>query len=174
MAIDAPTPSSVSRDPRLFNVEQAERPIYNWRPSGRKGPPVTIYHEAFAKLKSALRDLTKVVDGAEDKRLVNTAKLHLAATDIYDTEEERCNEVIPLLNRLLDIDLVEKRTVKIGNMMFTPDAIAEEAIDGAETKAVIAFVQFKNGFGGDCGVQTALGLRKYLARDEVCVPQFHL
>lgn len=116
-----------------------------------------------------------MVDGTRRTRLKNTNKLHLAATKIYDSEEARCKEVIPLLERLLDINMVEKRMFKIGGSAVTPDAIAEEVVEGAGTKAVIAFFEFKNESGaGDCEVQNALGLRKYLAQDVVCVPEFRL
>ena len=85
--------------------------------------------------------------------------------EIYDSEEERCKEVIPHLERLLDINLIQKRAVHID----TRATSAEEAVDGVETKAVIALVEFKNEFGsGDCGLQTALRLRKYLALHAVC------
>ena len=173
MAIDARAPSSITRDPQLLNVEQDRHPIYNGRPAGRRGPPVTIYHPSFAKLKAALREPTMVVDEARENRLRNTVKLHLAATDIYDSEEERCKKVIPLLERLLDIDLVREPSVYIGKRLFTLDAIAEEAVCGAEIKAVVASFKFKNEFGwGGCEVQNALGLRKYLAQDMVCAPEF--
>ena len=150
----------------MLKIEQDQRPIYNGRPSGRTGPPITIYHQAFAKLKAALRDLTTVVDEARENRLRNTTKLHRAAMEIYDSEEERCKEVIPHLERLLDINLIQKRAVHIDKRATS----AEEAVDGAETKAVIALVEFKNEFdGGDCGLQTALRLRKYLAEDALCI-----
>ena len=86
----------------MLKIEQDQRPIYNGRPAGRTGPPITIYHQSFAKLKAALRDPTTVVDEARENRLRNTAKLHRAAMEIYDSEEERCKEVIPHLERLLD------------------------------------------------------------------------
>ena len=168
-AIHAPAPSCVAHNPKMLKAEQDQRPIYNGRPAGRTGPPITVYHQSFAKLKAALRDPTTVVDEARENRLRNTVKLHGAATNIYDSEDERCKEVIPHLERLLNIDLIRKRTVHIDKRAVTPDAIAEEAVDGAETKAVIALVEFKNEFGGgDCGLQTALRLRKYLALDAVC------
>ena len=169
-AIHAPAPSCVAHNPKMLKIEQDQRPIYNGRPSGRTGPPITIYHQSFAKLKAALRDLTTVVDEAQENRLRNTTKLHGAATDIYESEEERCKEVIPHLERLLNIDLIRKRTVHIDKRAVTPDAIAEEAVDGVETKAVIPLVEFKNEFegGGDCRLQTALRLRKYLALHAVC------
>jgi hypothetical protein len=152
----------------LLQAEQGVRPIYNWRAAGRRGPPVTIYHKVLAELKNSLQDLTKVVDGAEDERLKNTVKLCLAAINIYDTEEARYKAIVPLLESLLGIDLIEKGTV-INNEKIAAHAIAEEAIERTGMKAVIAYFKFKSESGGDFGMQHALGLRSYLARDVVRV-----
>ncbi|KAF5386995.1 hypothetical protein D9615_001578 [Tricholomella constricta] len=171
MAKTAPSPSSISKSPKLFKAEQADRPIYNGRPAGRRGPPVAIYHTAFAELKDALRDVTKVVDNAEDQRVDDTAKLSLVATDIYNLEDERSKAIIPYLKNLLGIDLIEKAKVKNGKKEFESDAIATEAIEDVtygEKEAIIGHVEFKNefGIGGDGGVQNVLGLRKHLAQEE--------
>ncbi|KAH8977312.1 hypothetical protein EDB92DRAFT_1918082 [Lactarius akahatsu] len=118
----APPPSSVSKNVKTFKAEQAKHPIYNGRPAGRRGPPVTIYHKAFAELKDALRDLTK-------------------------TEAERCKAVIPLLERLLDITLIEKPKLAKD---FEPDAVVTQAIKDVtygEMVAVIGYVEFNNEFG---------------------------
>ena len=72
MAKTAPAPSSVSKSVTKSKIEQVERPIYNGRPAGRRDPPVTIYHKAFAELKEALRDPTNVVDCAEQERVEHT------------------------------------------------------------------------------------------------------
>ncbi|KAH9027874.1 hypothetical protein EDB85DRAFT_1972594 [Lactarius pseudohatsudake] len=168
MAKTAPAPSSVARNPRLFNDEQAQRPIYNGRPADKRGPPITIYHKAFAELKDTLRDITKVVDRAEENRVNDTAQLFTAATDIYDTKDERRNAVIRHLKNLLDITLIEKPGVEKD---FGSGAIAAEAIKDVtygRKEAIIGYVEIKNeyGAGGDCNVQNALGLRKHLAREE--------
>ncbi|KAH9051961.1 hypothetical protein EDB87DRAFT_1660664 [Lactarius vividus] len=163
----------------MFKTEQAERPIYNGRPPGRSGPPVTIYHEAFAKLKDALEDSRRMVDRVGKQQVDDTAKLFIAATNIYATESDRCKAVIPLLVKLLDIPLEEKPKV---TKDFEPDAIATKVIEDetyGKKEAVICYVEFKNefGIGEDCGVQNALELRKYLAlkkykeiRNACCCP----
>ena len=178
MAKAAPHPSSVSKRANAFRTEQLERPIYNGRPADRRGPPVAIYHKAFAELKEALRDPTMVVDKAEEERVKHTAKLFLAATDIYDNKNERSESVIGHLEKLLDVTFIARPKAK--DRWFEPDdtvvvAPVGNATDGGE-KAIIGCVEFMNelGFGGDCGIQNALGLRKYLAQDEVRVLHFRL
>ena len=177
MAKAAPHPSSVSKRANTFRTEQLERPIYNGRPATRRGPPVAIYHKAFAELKEALRDPTMVVDKAEGDRVEHTAKLFLAATDIYENEEKRSKPVIEHLEELLGVTFIARPKAK--DRSFEPDAIVVAPVGNATDegeKAIIGCVEFKNelGVGGDCGIQNALGLRKYLAQNEVRVPQFRL
>lgn len=49
----AAAPSNVSNDPPLFKSQQEKYPVYNGRPANRRGPPIAIYHTAFAQLKDA-------------------------------------------------------------------------------------------------------------------------
>ncbi|KAI9433727.1 hypothetical protein H4582DRAFT_2112768 [Lactarius indigo] len=149
----------------MFRAEQAERPIYSGRPAGRRGPPVTIYHEAFAKLKDALEDSQRTVNRVGKEQVDDMAKLFIASTNIYETESERCKAVIPLLVKLLDITLAEKPKLAKD---FEPDAIAT-----LKKEAVICYIEVKNefGIGGDCGVQNALGLVQYKEiRNASCCP----
>ncbi|KAF8718442.1 hypothetical protein AX14_011836 [Amanita brunnescens Koide BX004] len=143
MAKVAPAPSSVSK---ISKGEQDEHPIYNGRPAGRRGPPVTIYHAAFAELRDTLRDPYSVQDKNEN-RVEDTAKLFLVATEIYETEEERCRAVIPHLKNVLGFTLAKSLKTKDG---------------------VICYIEFKNelGISGDGGVQAALALRKHLVKKD--------
>ncbi|KAH9027358.1 hypothetical protein EDB84DRAFT_311712 [Lactarius hengduanensis] len=171
MANNAPAPSSVARHPVEFNIEQDRHPIYNGRPADKRGPPVTIYHKAFAELKDALRDLTKVVDRTEEKRVDDTARLFTAATDIYETEAERFDAIIPHLETLLDITLVTEPGFRSSKKDFEPDAIAVQAINDethGRKEAIIGHVEFENDCGvrGDCEIRNALKLRKHLAQEE--------
>ncbi|KAH9059724.1 hypothetical protein EDB87DRAFT_1778782 [Lactarius vividus] len=152
MANNAPSPSSVARHP----VE---------------GPPVTIYHKAFAELKDALQDLTKVVDRAEEKRVDDAARLFTAAADIYETEAERFDAIIPHLENLLGIALVTKPRFGSSKKDFELDAIAVQAINDetyGRKEAIIGHVEFENDCGvrGDCEIRNALSLRKHLAQEE--------
>jgi hypothetical protein len=100
----AAAPSSVSNDPALFKSQQEKYPVYNGRPANRRGPPIAIYHTAFAPIKDALQDLNKVVDPLEVRRVDDTAKLFLASTKIYKTENDRTENIYPYLCNLLGIE----------------------------------------------------------------------
>jgi hypothetical protein len=93
----------------LFESQQEKYPVYNGRPANRKGPPLAIYHVAFAQLIDALQDLDKVVDPQEMKRVDDTAKLFLASTQIYTTDEERNDHVYPHICSLLGANYVRLR-----------------------------------------------------------------
>ncbi|KAH9027873.1 hypothetical protein EDB85DRAFT_2148231 [Lactarius pseudohatsudake] len=171
MANNAPAPSSVARHPLEFNIEQDRHPIYNGRPADKRGPPVTIYHKVFAELKDALRDLTKVVDRAEEKRVDDTAQLFTAATDIYETEAERFDAIVPHLENLLGIVFVTKPRFRSSKKDFEPDAIVAQAINDethGRKEAIIGHVEFENDCGvrGDCEIRNALKIRKHLAQEE--------
>ena len=58
----AAAPSSGSNSAALFRSQQEQYLVYNGRPANRRGPPLAIYHTAFAQLKDALQDLNNVVD----------------------------------------------------------------------------------------------------------------
>lgn len=177
MAKDAPAPSSVSNSAKKFKHEQEIRPIYNGRPWNRRGPPISIYHPAFAKLKDALEpsNLDNVVDGQESQRVDYTAKLCLAATGIFEEEGSRTNDIFPHIQRLLGVDIQSNVAIRGGNRRTAEgDGVVEEDIEdrrfGAK-KGIPAYVEAKNelGLSGQCGVQNALTLRKHLAQQQVCV-----
>ena len=45
--------TAISNDPPLFKSQQEKYPVYNGQPANRRGPPIAIYHTAFAQLKDA-------------------------------------------------------------------------------------------------------------------------
>ncbi|KAH9039480.1 hypothetical protein EDB83DRAFT_2228374 [Lactarius deliciosus] len=166
MANNAPAPSSVARHPVEFNIEQDRHLIYNGRPGDKRGPPVTIYHKAFAELKDY-----GILRRAEEKRVDDTARLFTAATDIYETEAERFDAMIPHLETLLDIAPVTKPGFRSNKTDFEPDAIAVQAINDethGRKEAIIGHVEFENDCGvrGHCEIRNALKLRKHLAQEE--------
>ena len=174
MACAAPVPSSVSKKAATFRSEQGKNPIYNGR-HNRHGPPLSIYHAAFAELQDDLRDLNRVVDPHEEKRVETTAKLCTEAADIYESEDDRSHATLPYIESLLGIQIQEK--VKIGTLgrkkVSEADALGEVDIRddrfGKKTAPIAAF-EFKVelGISGQCGLQNALTLRKRLAEDKVC------
>jgi hypothetical protein len=172
----AAAPSSVSNNPAMLKSEQEKYPIYNGRPANRRGPPIAIYHTAFAQLKDSLQDLNKVVDPQELKRVDDTAKLILASAQIYRTEKERTSNVYPYICSLLWIKLCGNvATTTDGKKKAESDGLVEQDLDDktlGETVAIVGHVEAKNepGVAGQCGVQNTLGLRKFLANDKVRRP----
>ncbi|KAI0291519.1 hypothetical protein B0F90DRAFT_1956242 [Multifurca ochricompacta] len=168
----AAAPSSVSNTPAIFKSEQQKHPIYDGRPANRRGPPITIYHTAFAQLKDSLQDLNKVVDPQEVKRVGDTAKLILASTEIYRTEKERATMVYPYIRSLLGVKLRESvATTTGGKIKAESDALVEQDLDDktfGEKVATVGHLELKNelGVAGQCAVQNTLGLRKLLTNDK--------
>lgn len=160
----------------MFKSEQEKYPIYNGRPGNRRGPPIAIYHTAFAQLNDSLQDLNKVVDPQELKRVDDTAKLILASAQIYGTEKERTSNVYPYICSLLGITLRENvSTTTDGKKVAESDGLVEQDLDDktlGKTVAIMGHLEAKNelGVAGQCGVQNTLGLRKFLANDEVRRP----
>ena len=64
-------------------------------PSRRCGSPVMIYNESLAKLENELSDLSNVAE-APAKYEDTTAKLFIAATQIYSSDYERRGNVRPV------------------------------------------------------------------------------
>ncbi|KAK2464093.1 hypothetical protein APHAL10511_003880 [Amanita phalloides] len=171
-AIAAAAPSSVSNSPTMFKLEQEKYPIYDGRLPNRKGPPIAIYHTAFAQLKDSLRDPNKVVDPQELQRVDDTAKLSLASTPIYKTEKERTSNIYPYICSLLGIQLRENVAMTTGGKKKAEsDGLVEQDLDDktfGEKVAIVGHVEAKNelGVAGQCGVQNMLGLRKFLTNDK--------
>ncbi|KAI0287938.1 hypothetical protein B0F90DRAFT_1148985 [Multifurca ochricompacta] len=168
----AAAPSSVSNSPAIFKSEQEKHPIYDGRPANRRGPPITIYHTAFAQLKDSLEDLNKVVDPQEVKRVDDTAKLILESIKIFSTEDERAARVYPYICSLLGIELRENVATTIGGKIKAEsDALVEQDLDDktfGEKVATVGHLELKNelGVAGQCAVQNTLGLRKLLTNDK--------
>ncbi|KAK2460127.1 hypothetical protein APHAL10511_007806 [Amanita phalloides] len=168
----AAAPSSVSNSPAMFKSEQEKYPIYDGRLPNRNGPPIAIYHTAFAQLKDSLRDPNKVVDPQELQRVDDTAKLSLASTPIYKTEKERTSNVYPYICSLLGIQLHENvATTTDWKKKAESDGLVKQDLDDktfSEKVAIVGHVEAKNELGveGQCGVQNMLGLRKFLTNDK--------
>ncbi|KAI0301746.1 hypothetical protein B0F90DRAFT_293276 [Multifurca ochricompacta] len=156
----------------MFKSEQEKRPIYDGRPANRGGPPIAIYHTAFAQLKDSLQDLNKVVDPHEVKRVGDTAKLILASTQIYETERERASIIYPYICSLLGIELRENvATTTGGKNKAESNALVEQDLDDktfGKNVAIVGHLELKNelGVAGQCAVQNTLGLRKLLTNDK--------
>jgi hypothetical protein len=172
----AASPSSVSNSPAKFKSEQEKYPINNGRPANHSGPPITIYHTAFAQLKDSLQDLNKVVDPHELKRIDDTAKLILASTEIYQMEKECARNVYPHIRSLLGVNLRENvASTTVGKKTAKSNALVEQDLDDkkfGDKVAIVGYTELKNELrvAGQCAVQNLLGLRKLLTNDKVRRP----
>lgn len=169
-AKSALAPSSVSNSATAFKKEQGDHPIYNGRPTEKKGPPLSIYHEAFAVVQDRLQDLDALVDPQEETRVDSTAKLCLAATDIYRNEASRLEAVRPFIESVLGICLKSNvTTINKGKMTTEADGLVLQDIEDNNEKGVVSHFEWKNelGLSGQCGLQNALSLRKLLIQPQV-------
>ncbi|KAG5637887.1 hypothetical protein H0H81_002850, partial [Sphagnurus paluster] len=164
-AINAPAPSSVSKDAWLFESEQHTRPIYNGRPASLRGPPIAIYHSAFAQLKDDLQRLDQLNDPREQRRVESTAQLYASLTKINPSEYDR-RETVSHLARLLEVEVGFEFEVYAMNNVVEIEAFHELNYEGKV--AVVAQVEVKNevGWSGNSAIQNVLSLRKRLAGDQ--------
>ena len=87
-----------------YKQEQVDHPIYNGRPTERRGPPVVIYNEPLAKLKDELRHLADLPEPSDDYGALTAELFHAAAT-MYDSEKQRGKVIYTHLERLLGTSL---------------------------------------------------------------------
>jgi hypothetical protein len=156
----------------IYKREQVNHPIYNGRPLERRGPPVILYNESLAKLKHELRNLKDTPEPSPE-HVALTAELFHAAATIYDSETQRGDAIYDYLRRLLRTTL--GRSVRVSERpkktITEADAVVYGAIEDQyfHEKAVVTYVELKNELGirGEGGLQAALSLRKYIAREDV-------
>lgn len=154
----------------MFKSEQDKRPVYNGRPANLKGPPLSIYHPAFAEIGDSLQNLDSLVDPQEQQRVGNIAKLCQAAANIYTTEAERLHAVYPFLQILLGVSITANvdRT-KDGRKTTEIDGVVEQDIANSGKKGIAGHFEVKNelGVSGQSAVQNTLSLRKRLIQPQV-------
>jgi hypothetical protein len=158
-----------------YKREQVDHPIYNGRPLERRGPPVVLYNESLAKLKHDICNLTDAPEPSPE-HVALTAELFHAAATIYDSETQRGDAIYDHLRRLLCATL--DRSVRVSGRTAKTITEADAVVSGDigdqyfREKAVVAYVELKNELGirGEGGLQAALSLRKYVAREDVELP----
>ncbi|KZT09751.1 uncharacterized protein LAESUDRAFT_646581 [Laetiporus sulphureus 93-53] len=160
-ARSAPSPSIVANSVTEFERAQEDHPIYNGRPVTHRASPIALYNDAFARLtdKDILHNLS--VADSDNVRAPTTAKLFLAATDIYDTEKERETAIFDYIEYLLEVKLERHVKMTTAEHSDERDAFARVPLGNStfgEKKGVFLCVQVKNelGMGGNGGLQGAL------------------
>jgi hypothetical protein len=154
--------------------EHKKHPVYNGRPAELTGPPISIYHKAFAQLKDTLQNLDKVVDPLEVNRVSHAAKLRVASTDIYCSESQRVAAMFPIINNLLELG------VQLVNVKSDPQKTTEVVLQDIEDvaygkkKAIVAHVEMNNeqlGISGQFEVENVVSLREEMSQRQVCGPR---
>ncbi|GES78916.1 hypothetical protein RCL_jg21804.t1 [Rhizophagus clarus] len=81
---------SVGSKPKVFFKNQHSHPIFNGRPFGNSGPPITLYSDTFVKF---LNDFNNVDQIIPPDFLQWTEQLIIAASDSYIDEETRNTKI---------------------------------------------------------------------------------
>jgi len=165
-ARSALAPSTVSKSPHEFRLEQEQHPIYNGRPFERSGPAISIYEPIFAQVKDSI---SKVGNTAVDEEVVvRTRNLFVESSRIFDTDKVREEAVCPILGKLLGIKLQPHYRLARSEGE-SGDAVTLVKLADQSTEAITAHFELKNepGNGGDCELQGPLTLRKHIASDQV-------
>lgn len=159
LGFGGPAPSSAAKVPQ-FRREQMARPIYNGRGVSRTdtlhAQPVPIYHRIFGEFKDALAQ-----DTPEPTPLLFqlSHELCICASLIYDSETDRREAMIPLLQHILgraiDVETHTDKTQGDGSIRAT--------VKKSNSTVQVAIFEFKNeiGTGGsDPSTQVAITARK--------------
>lgn len=144
-----------------MKAEQENHPIYNGRPFGLTGSPITIYNEAFATVKETLRNIS--VLSYDPKTVATVARLFSFSSEIYTIEADRAAAVFPVLNELLGVTLEHE----FQDATNRSSAVAREGLG----YVLYVDVKVELGIGGSGDLQGPLTLRKLNADANVC---FHL
>lgn len=152
--------SEVAKDPKQL---EGETFLYDCR--NATGPPVTIYHPAFARLKEDIRciDRLDLRTDLPSNWVARTSQLFLASRERYVKEEDCLEKIRPILSTLLDVQLalhVRMYDQDGGRCVAEFDAAASVPLRESkpyDRKAVYVCAEFKNELGtsGAGGVQIA-------------------
>ncbi|KAI0310354.1 hypothetical protein OF83DRAFT_1047641, partial [Amylostereum chailletii] len=118
------------------------------------GPPVTLYHPVFAKLKDQLNNNTSTaVPNREELRL--THDLFNTTSRLFASEHERMEQMVPLMEVLLGVKIVNKSR----NRRSRSSGNSVTLVDLGDVSAVTAIMAWDSelGIGCEAGLQ-ALGL----------------
>ncbi|TFK23837.1 hypothetical protein FA15DRAFT_705124 [Coprinopsis marcescibilis] len=152
----AKPPSHVSNIVASMQTEQRDHPIYNDRPNGLAGPPLSIHEPIFAAIHEKLRNLDSV-DGDDLLELV--AKLVETANKTYGTECAYREGTVGVLGDVLGVQFTEFSASGTGPRGTTEsDAVALSPLSTTSTQAG----KLELGIGSDGQLQNALSQRKLL------------
>jgi hypothetical protein len=160
-ALKAPSPSSAAVL-NAFIQGQTKHPIWNGRPSGKRGIPIQLYHPAFAKFMRSISDDTVDINLKPDDYSAVHSLFDRSAV-VYGDEASRSDAIRVFLNQAIHYRI---ETLEVPGMKA----------DGAykvlcrNLYALAAIEEEKNeiGTGGcDPSHQCSLDFRLYYAKENV-------
>ncbi|KAI8972422.1 hypothetical protein BD414DRAFT_218607 [Trametes punicea] len=168
---NSPPPSIVAGSVSQFKIEQDRYILCNGRPMNQSAAPVTIYHEAFARLKENLKKINRGESVGDQycDFVAQTGGLFLNSCQIYDSERSREEAVMKQLGDILGVRW-ELRNVDDGKKVALVDGIARVEMSDAvfQQSPIVACVELKNelGLNGICEIQVTATYEKAVAREE--------
>ena len=150
IARDKPAPSTAANVISLLHTQRNE-PIFITRPHSTRGPPITIYHSAFAEFRRNLKTRRDLGIPPEYYKIVSSFLVTSCA--LYASERERRNALLPFLKLLL------RQTIKSGQLEdgCSSDGISvtKVSLGSMGIMALLLLWELKNEIGtGGCDPST--------------------
>ena len=170
----SPSPSIIASSTKEFASEQGTKPLYNGRSARLSGMPISLYNPVFAQLKHDL-DHLDATDPPQAKFLERVVELFDTSCETFPGEAERQKATFPILEKLLDVAIDEKRSTS-GPGTYHPDG-ASSAVLGVsgiikgDTVPCVLF-ETKNELGqhGASDIQLGMYYKKQIVQTEVSIP----
>lgn len=158
----AKAPSSAAK-PSEKRAQQLKYPIYNGRPDDLRGPPIVIYHPAFAKLKDDLDNPEQIQVSTEELRC--THQLFETSTAFYNSEQGLIEATRDPWQKLLG--MVIRRVASEGGTTVTDGSVTVDL--PLYERALICNFEWKQDLGsiGDPGFQGGCSYRKIVVSPAV-------
>ena len=165
IAQDKPTPSLAANISSLLHTQE-KNPIFMTRPHSTHGPPITIYHSAFADFHRNLRTRRDLDIPSEYYRAVSS--FLVASCALYPSKRARQNALLPFLKFLCG------HTIGSGQLSDGSSSdgisITKVKLGSVETMALLLLLELKNeiGTGGcDPSTQASFSFTRWWALNDV-------
>ncbi|KAL5514584.1 hypothetical protein ACEPAG_1900 [Sanghuangporus baumii] len=163
LGLKALAPSTAAKTSEMRS-QQSKFPIYNGRPDDLRGPPIAIYHEAFARMKDDLDHPEGIEVTAEELRW--THELFEESTKFYRSEGALVDGTRGLWEKLLGV-VIRKLASEGGETIADGGATVDCFSSGGSCeRALICDFEWKQDLGssGDAGFQGGCSFRKFIVQ----------
>ena len=165
IAQDKPAPSTAADAMNLLHTQQKD-PIFITRPHSTRGPPITIYHSAFADFRRNLKTGRDLEIPPEYYKIVSAFLVTSCA--LYASERERRNALLPFLKELCG------QTITPGQFEdgYSSNGISatKVSLESMGTMALLLLLELKNEIGtGRCdpSTQASFSFTRWWATNDV-------